>query len=395
MMREEFDQIIDRRGTASLKWEGMAGRFGVSDALPLWVADMDFRTAPAVVDALVRRARHGIFGYTIRTADYVDAIGHWLRTRHGWDVDPDWLVFSPGVVTGLAVAIEAWTEPGDGIVIQPPVYHPFRRLIAAHGRRVVESPLRLEGERYRMDLDDLQDKLQMARLLLLAHPHNPVGRVWTAEELEAVGALAEQQGVFVVADEVHADLVYPGVEHVPFARQNAARAAATATFMAPSKTFNLAGLNTSFGVIPDPTRRRAYQAVLERYHLDRPNPFGVAALEAAYRHGGAWLDALRDYLADNLAFVRQYLTEHLPAVRVIPPEGTYLLWLDCRDLGLDAEELDRVLLREARVALDPGYLFGEEGRGFQRMNIACPRAMLGEALVRMARVLGESGVRRP
>jgi len=394
-VQEEFDRVIDRRKTASLKWEGMAGRFGVSDALPLWVADMDFRTAPAVVEALVHRARHGVFGYTIRPPEYVEAIRHWLKTRHGWDVQADWLVFSPGVVTGLAVAIEAWTQPGDGIVIQPPVYHPFRRLIAAHGRRVVENPLRFDGTRYRVDFDDLRTKLAAARVLLLAHPHNPVGRVWTPEELEAVGQLADAAGVFVIADEVHADLVYPGVLHVPFARQNASRMAETATFMSPSKTFNLAGLNTSFGVIPDPARRRAYQSVLERYHLDRPNPFGVVALEAAYRHGAAWLDALREYLAENLAFVRRYLAEHLPAVKVVPPEGTYLLWLDCRDLGMDVDALDAVLLQEARVALDPGHLFGSEGRGFQRMNIACPRSMLGEALARMARVLGDRGGSRP
>jgi cystathionine beta-lyase len=281
--------------------------------------------------------------------------------------------------------IEAFTEPGDKVVIQPPVYYPFERVIRQNGRQVVYNPLRVENGRYVMDLDDLRVKLENSsvKLMILCSPHNPVGRVWTREELEALGRLCIEHGVFVIADEIHGDLVYPGYTHVPFASISPSFAEHSATCVAPSKTFNLAGLHTAMVILPDDSRRRAYLSVLQRLSVGSLNPFGMVAAEAAYRHGDAWLDALLAYLQQNVKHLQQALADRIPEIRAVEPEGTYLVWLDCRGLGLEDRELDQFFLRKARVAFNEGRIFGPGGEGFVRANIGCPRSLVDGAIRRI------------
>lgn len=380
----DFDTLIERRGTACSKWDGLKQRFGVDDVLPMWVADMDFTSPPEVVEALRRRVDHGVYGYTVMTDSYREALKNWLAQRHQWTADPDWICHAPGVVPALAMLIEAYTQPGDRVLIQPPVYFPFERVIRQNGREVVYNPLVERDGRYEMDFDDLDRKLDgTVRLMILCSPHNPVGRVWTEEELRRLGQLCLERGVFVIADEIHGDLVYPGHRHRPFASLDARFAENSATCVAPSKTFNLAGLNTAMVLIPDTHRRRLYQQVMGRWSVGSLNPFGAVAAEAAYRHGGAWLDALLKYLEGNLAEMRQRLAE-LTGIRMVEPEGTYLVWLDCRSLGLPDQALDDFFLRKAKVAFNEGRIFGPGGEGFMRANIGMPRALLKEALERIA-----------
>jgi cysteine-S-conjugate beta-lyase len=385
----DFDRRIDRRGTASEKWDYMEKVYGSAELLPLWTADMEFTAPPEVVQALAARVRHGVFGYTVNTEPVYQAIQMWLRTRQAWPVERDWVRFSPGVVPGIVFALKTFTEPGDGVLIQPPVYPRFSKLVQFTGRRLLNSPLVLDGRRYRMDLADLRAKLRSGvRALILCSPHNPVGRVWTADELRDLGDVCNDEGVLVIADEVHGDLTYPGVRHTPYASLGATYAARSITFTAPSKTFNLAGLQTAVAVIPDAELRQRWdtfmQELFEGILVVFGNVFGVTALQAAYTRGGPWLDHLREYLAGNLAFVEKYIAREIPEIEVIHPEGTYLVWLDCRRLGMEPEELAAFLQAEAGVALNHGYTFGPEGAGFERLNIACPRSMLEEGLDRLA-----------
>jgi cystathionine beta-lyase len=371
----------------------MAQRFGVDDALPMWVADMDFASPPEVIEALRRRVEHGVFGYTVMTDSYREALVGWLARRHRWTIEPGWISHAPGVVPALAMLIEAYTEPGDKVLIQPPVYYPFERVIRQNGRQVVYNPLRERNGRYEMDFDDLDVKLDgSVKLMILCSPHNPVGRVWTADELRRLGTLCRERGVFVIADEIHGDLVYSGHVHTPFASLDPAFAQCSATCVAPSKTFNLPGLHTAMVVIPDARRRHAYEQVLQRWSVGSLNPFGMVAAEAAYRHGDAWLDALLAYLAGNLDMMQQVLYERIPELRMVRPEGTYLVWLDCRGLGLPDKELEAFFLHKARVAFNPGRIFGPGGEGFMRVNIGMPRALVEEALDRIERAV--SGLRQ-
>lgn len=383
-MGYDFDRRIDRLGTASEKWEGMGPIYGRDDLLPMWVADMDFAVPDVVATALAERAAHPVYGYTVYSGSVYAAVEGWLRERHGWAVERDWIRFSHGVVPGLGILVRAFTAPGDGVIIQPPVYSPFARLIERNDRVVVENPLVLEGGRYRMDLDDLRARARAgARVLILCSPHNPVGRVWTPEELRALDQVCREEGVLVLSDEVHGDLTYPGVVHTPYGSLGGGAARRAVILTAPSKTFNLAGLKTSVTVIADPALRERHDAVVEESILHFGNTFGLTALTAAYSHGAEWLDALRQYLAGNLAFLEEYVARELPEVAVIRPEGTYLVWMDFRRLGMDAETLAEVMRAEARVALNDGHTFGQGGAGFERMNIACPRSMLAEALARI------------
>ena len=384
-MTYDFETRIERRGTACEKWDGMEKEFGYPGLLPMWVADMDFAAPPEVVDALVARARHGVYGYTMYAEPARRAVQDWLAMRQGWPVEADWIRFSPGVVPGLVFVVKTFTRPGDGILIQPPVYYPFAQLIERNGRRVVQNPLVLEGGRYRMDLDDLRAKARAgARVLILCSPHNPVGRVWTPDELRALARVCVEEGVLVVADEVHGDLTYPGVRHTPYASLGVEAAERSITFTAPSKTFNLAALQTAVVIIPEGELRRRYDAFIDEVFMIFANAFGLAALEAAYGHGAPWLDELRQYLAGNLALLEEYLAREIPEIEVVRPEGTYLVWLDCRRLGMEADELATFMRAEARVALDDGHIFGTGGAGYERINIACPRSMLAEALERIA-----------
>ena len=380
-----FDQVIERRNTASVKWDLVEQLYGSRDVLPMWVADMDFPTAQPVVEAIAARAQHAIYGYTTRPDSVYEAIQDWAAQRHGWTMQREWIGFSPGVVPGLAFLLLALSDPGDKVIIQPPVYHPFAFTIRENGRQIVNNPLIFEGGRYRMDFDDLRQKAKDgARLMILCSPHNPVGRVWTRAELRELGEICIEQGIFVISDEIHSDLLLEGQVHTPFAALGEAFAQNSAICTAPSKTFNLAGLQTSVVTIPNKQHRDRFAAVLDRLHLGMPNTFGLVAMEAAYRHGGPWLDALRGYLSENLRYLTDFLAREVPQIQVVEPQGTYLVWLDCRGLGLSTEELSRFMREDAKVGLDDGHIFGPGGDGFERINIACPRALLADGLGRIA-----------
>jgi cystathionine beta-lyase len=382
----DFDQLVNRDHSNSLKHEGRQAMFGKGDVIPLWVADMDFASPPAVSDALLQRASHPIYGYSIFPDTIYQALMDWLERRHGWHIERDWLVLCPGVVPSLNAAVMAFTQPTDAVIVQPPVYFPFFSAVTDSGRSLIQNPLRLENNQYHIDFEQLEACAARAKMLLLCSPHNPVGRVWRKDELEQLLAIAEKYQLIVFADEIHADLVYPPAKHqvlesLSLHRKN------IITAVAPSKTFNIPGLNLSALIIPDATQRQALSKVFERMHVSAANPFSMVAFEAAYQHGDAWLDALLGYLQQTRDFVLSYVSEHLPRVHAIVPEGTYLVWLDCRELGLGDAALKQFFIQQAGVGLSPGRLFGEAGSGFMRMNIAAPRPLIATALERMARAL--------
>ncbi|MBD2845748.1 pyridoxal phosphate-dependent aminotransferase [Paenibacillus sp. IB182496] len=394
-MSYDFDQVIERRGTASYKWDQSDKLFGRADLLPLWVADMDFSPPREVVDAIVERARQGVYGYTIRTDDYYDAVRGWLSRRHGWDVQPGWISSSPGVVPALSMLVMACTEPGDGIILQSPVYYPFYDVIRMNGRVVVDNPLVLRDGQYRMDFDLLEQQAKDgAKLLLLCSPHNPGGRVWTREELARVGEICERHGVLVVADEIHHDLVLKPHRHTPYASISKACANHSITCIAPSKTFNLAGLQAASVIIPNERLRRVYTQQLKRLSLHMETYFGLSAVVSSYTYGDQWLDELLAYLAGSVDALIAFCAERLPQVRPIRPEGTYMVWLDCRAVSEDPEELKRLMFEEAGVAFSEGSVFGRQGAGFLRVNLACPRALLMEALERFAAAIEARAAKR-
>ncbi|QSA95849.1 MalY/PatB family protein [Methylococcus sp. EFPC2] len=386
-MSFDFDTPIPREGTDTSKYGARQAIFGTEDVIPLWVADMDF-AAPGYVTAAVKaRAEHPIYGYTEYPPRLADSLIAWLRGRHGWVVEREWIVYTPGVVTGLFAAATAYAQAGEGVIVQSPVYHPFFSAVTVTGRKLLLNPLIRVGERYRFDLESLEQlAAQGARVLFLCSPHNPVGRVWTRDELSEVLAIARRYGLTVLSDEIWADLVYPGHKHTPLGLL-AGENDAVITAVAPSKTFNIPGLGLSAFIVPDAGRRAAFVHTLESLHVEARNPFGIAAFEAAYSGGTDWLDALLAYLAGNRDFVVDYLARHVPAIKVVPPEGTYLLWLDCRELGMNDASLKRFFIEQARVGLSPGVLFGAAGSGYMRLNIGAPRATIAEALERIARAL--------
>jgi len=382
----DFDTVIDRRGTHSLKYD-FAARKGMPDEiLPLWVADMDFASPPAVLDALAQRIRHGVFGYSDAADEgYFNALQNWYRRRFDWDIRPEWLVKTPGVVFAICAAIRGLTQPGDAVLIQQPVYYPFESVIKINNRRLIVNQLILEDGRYRMNLEEMerQIKNEGVKLFILCSPHNPVGRVWSDEELTAVGRLCSKYGVCVVADEIHADFVYTGYRHRIFAALSDEVAQNCILCTAPTKTFNLAGLQISNIFIPNERLRRIFIREISKTGYSQPNLMGLLACQAAYEEGESWLEELIKYLEGNLALVRKFLEEKLPKVSLVEPEGTYLIWMDFRALGLSDKELDELFVKKAGLWLDTGKMFGAGGEGFQRMNIACPRSLLQEALDRM------------
>lgn len=387
-MTFDFDTILDRRRTGSYKWDFCERAFGEKDVIPMWVADMDFAAPPAVVDALKARAAHGAYGYPMIPKSFWTALSAWLKRRQGWEVGRNEMTLIPGVVPAINLCINAFTRPGDKIVIQTPVYHPFYAAVENNGRRLVRNPLSFDGGRFTMDFDHLKSlDDSRTRMIILCSPHNPVGRVWTREELGRLAEIAAAGDWVVVADEIHGDLILPGHRFTPFAAISNDTAARTVTLTAPSKTFNVAGLSTAVGIIGNPRLKALFDSQLQSAGLTMGNVFGLAAFEAAYREGEAWLDALLVYLAGNSEFAGRFLTENVPKIKLIAPEGTYLGLLDCRGLSLEQAELDRFLLREAKVYFDPGPRFGEELRGFQRINLGCPRPLLREALERVERAV--------
>lgn len=391
-MTFDFDRIIPRAGTASVKWDGRQGYFGrkdvdAGDVLPLWVADMDFAAPAEVTQALLERAGHPIYGYSLYPDSLFEALQGWMLRRHGWAVERDWVLWAPGVVPSLFAAVQAFARPGEGVVVQPPVYHPFFSAIRDTGRQMVENPLRRVDDRYGMDLEHLEGCAAAgAKLLLLCSPHNPVGRVWAEDELKAVLDIARRHGLIILSDEIHHDLVYPGVRHHPLATLADADAPLV-TAVAASKSFNIPGLGLSALIVPHAAHRAALGRIFGQLHVSASNPFSMAACEAAYRHGDAWLDALMAYLAQTRDFVLDFAAGRLPGIRAIAPEGTYLIWLDCRGLGMDDGALQAFFVGKARVGMNPGTVFGSGGSGFMRLNIGAPRAVVSEALDRIASVL--------
>ncbi len=389
MVAYSFDTVIDRKNTNSLKYDFAAERGLPADVLPLWVADMDFRAPEPVLDALHRAVDHGIFGYSEATPEYYGAVSGWFRERFGWETEPEWLVKTPGVVFALATAVRALTEPGDPILIQPPVYYPFFSVIADNGRRVVENRLLYTDGRYTIDFEDFERKItdNRVKLFLLCSPHNPIGRVWTAEELQRLGGICRKHGVLVISDEIHCDFAFPDHPHSIFLRANPELAERAIVCTAPSKTFNLAGLQASNIWIPGRDVRERFCRTLRRSGSAELNLLGLVACQTAYRQGGAWLDACKAYMRENFAFLRTYLAAHIPEIRPVEPEGTYFAWLDCSGLGLSDEKLDELIIHGAKLWLDAGHIFGGDAGQFQRVVLACPRATLELAVERLRKAV--------
>lgn len=383
-----FDHITDRRNTKSLKWDFAARRGRPEDVLPLWVADMDFRTSSYVEDALAQRARHGIYGYSDPLEDYFPAVSGWMQRRHNWKPQEEWLLLTPGVVFALSMAVRAYTQPGDAVMIQEPVYYPFSEVIRGSRRRVISNDLVIRPDgRYSMDFDDMKRKIveNDIRLFFLCSPHNPVGRVWTAEELQEIGEICQRYNVIVASDEIHSDFVFQGTHHVlidavPELQEHAL------ILTSPSKTFNLASLLLSNIFIPSERLRRRFHWEMEACGISQLSVFGLDACEAAYTKGENWYQGVKAYIAANLAFVRGFIDTEVPGIRCMPHEGTYLQWLDCRGLHLEPEELERLILEKAGLWLDSGHMFGRPGEGFQRINTACPRPLLEEAVRRLQKI---------
>jgi cystathionine beta-lyase len=379
-----FDEIVDRKGSNCIKYDALPHYFGTGDILPLWVADTDFRTPDFIMQAIRQRMEHEILGYTFRGKAFYDAILNWVKRHHGWDIKREWISFSPGVVSALTIAIMAFTEPGNKVIVQPPVYFPFFDCIRGTQRKVVENPLKLTNGRYYFDLENLEQGMDAdTRMLLLCSPHNPGGMVWKREELEALHRVCHNKNIMIVSDEIHADLLFKGQVHTPYAMISEEAARNSIICMAPSKTFNVAGLSSSYVIIPNPEIKMKFDNLVQTLHINMGNITGTVALEAAYRDGDAWLAQLMDYVESNYNFLENYLTANLPRVKVMKPEATFLVWLDFRDYGMDDKQLSRFLVKEAKVGLNNGARFGTGGDGFQRINIGCPRVLLAEALHRI------------
>lgn len=395
-MKYDFDEICSRTGTNCAKWDRLQPIFGSSEVIPMWVADMDFPSAKPIVEALQARAAHEFYGYTDAGESLPQAVVKRMKRKFGWKIQPEWIVFTPGVIPALHTAVRALTRPGDEIVLQEPVYYPFFNTVKQNGCQILTNQLKMVRGQYQMDFDDLAKKFEprpgmraipsRAKALILCNPQNPIGRVWDKEELTRLGKIVIGNGGIVVSDEIHCEILYKGYTHTPFAAISEEFAQNSIVCMAPSKTFNLAGLEASSIIIPNKKLRERFAEA--RLGVGSPNLFGFTAMEAAYRYGDDWLEQLLDYLQVNMEYALKYFKNRIPKIKVIKPQGTYLLWLDCRVLGLDDAALRTFMREKAKVGLDDGFLFGAGGSGFQRMNIACPRGLLEEALGRIEGAVG-------
>ena len=387
-MKYNFDINMERRGTNCEKWDFLEEEFGKKDLLALWVADMDFPAPPEVLEALHNKIDEGALGYPIAPDSLLKAITDWQKNRHGWEIGKEAVTWAPGVVAGLAFSIMAYTKPGDGVIIQTPVYPPFYATISESGRRIVKNPLKREKDRYVMDLESLEKLVTpTCRTLILCSPHNPVARVWTREELEALSELAERKDMIIISDEIHQDLVYSDAKHMSIASLSEEMSSRTVTFVAPSKTFNIAGMNSSVALIPDEKLRARYVSVLNMLHLSSLSILGLTAMETAYAKCAGWLDELMAYLEENRNFTEKFVRERMPKAKMDHPEGTYIFWIDFRGYGFNSETLMDLLVNEAGVALNNGRNFGTEGDGFARINIGTNREMLKKALEKIAKAL--------
>ncbi len=390
-MKYDFDQIIERKNTFSIKWDFTEPFVGVKDVLPLWVADMDFISAKPIVDALVKRALHGVYGYSYhKIPQYLDSVINWMERRHQWTIKPEWILYSPGIVPAINLAIRTFSNVGEKIIIQPPVYYPFMSGIQKNGRIPVLNQLKREGDKYFMDFEDLEKKVKdsLVKILVLCSPHNPVGRVWTREELLRLGDLCLDENILVISDEIHQDLVLNGNKHLVFASLSERFSENCITCTAPSKTFNLAGLHMSNIIISNRRLRDSmHNTLVGQNGLMLANPFGIEATIAAYNEGEEWLKQVLEYIEQNILYIEEFLKEHLPEVTLIKPEGTYLVWLDFTCFNLSNEVLKELMQKKAKVALDEGFIFGAGGDGYERINVASPRSMIEDCMHRILKAV--------
>lgn len=390
-MEFDFDTVIDRRGTNCLKYDFAAERGKPENVLPFWVADMDFQTAPAVLKRLEQVIRHGIFGYSEGKEEYFRAVANWYEKHFDWKVEKSWMVKTPGVVFALAAAVRAFTKEGDGVLIQQPVYYPFSEVITENNRKLVNNPLKIADGRYEIDFEDFEKKIaeQKVKLFLLCSPHNPVGRVWREWELRKIGDICLKYQVIVVSDEIHGDFVWEGNRHHVFAALAPEYNDITVTCTAPSKTFNIAGLQISNIFIANRQLRKKFRHEIAAAGYSQVNVMGLAACQAAYESGGEWLEEIKQYIWENYVFLKEYVEKRMPGIRTGILEGTYLVWLDFRELNLTEPEREDLIVNRAHLWLDSGAMFGEDGEGFERINIACPRSVLQNALSRLENALKE------
>ncbi|HOY24029.1 MAG TPA: PatB family C-S lyase [Cellvibrio sp.] len=386
-MKFDFDTPIPRENTNSVKFDGRQQYFGTTDVLPLWVADMDFAVPECVTRALQERINHPIFGYTLYPESLYQSIIDWFERKHHWEIERDWILMAPGVVPSLFAAAQAFAEEGEGVIVQPPVYFPFFSAVTTNNRKLLLNPLREINGRYEMDFPHLESCAQQgAKLLMLCTPHNPVGRVWNEQELQEVLRIARKYDLTILSDDIHADLTYSGVTHTMLGRL-AQAGDKIITTIAPNKTFNIPGLGLSALVIPDVTQRKAMKQIFESLHVGNSNPFSIVAFEAAYREGDEWLNALMQYLETTRDYVADYLQKNIPQIKMIKPEATYLLWLDCRDLGMTDSQLRDFFVKQCKMGMNPGIVFGEVGSGFMRMNIGTRRVNIEQALLAIKEAL--------
>lgn len=381
-MKYNFDKIVNRKGTNCFKHDMLKVVFGTDDVIPLWVADMDFESPDFVVEAVKKRAGHPVYGYHFRDEAYFEAVIGWMKRRHNWEIQREWISFTPGIVCGLNMAVMALTEPGDKVVIQTPVYHPFHSAVNDHGRELVCNSLCPTENDYIIDFEVFEQQIKAAKLFILCNPHNPLGRCWTREELAKMGEICYRYGVVVVSDEIHADMMLRGRQHIPFATVNEVCAQNSITFNAASKTFNIAGLSTSNAIIPNTTLREKFTKFVSTAGIESGNIFGSVAAQAAYTYGDEWLDQCMDYIADNIDYVADFLTNNLPEIKFVKPQASYLMWLDLSAFGTDDEIWER-LINVAHLGLNRGRDFGKEGECHYRINLACPRSVVEKAMQNM------------
>lgn len=387
----DFDKLIERRGSGALKYDALQERYGDKDLLPLWVADMDFETPPFIVDALKQRLEHPIFGYTVEPKEYWPTVCRWIADHHDWQVKPEWLTYIPGIVKGIGMAINVFVKEDEKVIIQPPVYHPFRLTTLGNGREVVYNPLRRKSDgSYEMDFENLEKVADAkCRLLVLANPHNPGGIVWDKETLVKLADFCYHRNILVISDEIHCDMALWDNKHIPFATVSPEAEACSITFGAPSKTFNIAGIVSSYAIVPNEQIRQRFFGWLTANELNEPTVFAPIATIAAFQKGEAWRQEMLRYVEANIDFVIDFCKQHLPAIRPLRPQASFLVWLDCTALGLSQSELVDLFVKKARLALNDGSIFGKEGEGFMRLNVGCPRSLLREALERLEKAIKE------
>ncbi len=387
-MNYNFDKITKRENTNSVKYDLRKEYFGKENVLPMWVADMDFETPDFIREAIIQRAEHPIYGYTVRKDSFYNSIINWMGRRHDWKVEKDWISFSPGIVPALNMCVLGFTEPGDKILIQPPVYYPFFRAVKDHDRTLLENVLVNDKGHYKIDFDDFEKKAKEAKVFILCHPHNPVGRLWNHHELSGMVEICKKKNVIIFSDEIHSDLILTERKHIPLLNIPGADEI-TVSMYAPSKSFNLAGLSTSFLIIRDKKLKLRYDRTIDNLHMGMGNIFGNVALEAAYNEGEEWLKQVLEYIGENIDFLSNFLKNKIPGIKPIIPEATYLVWLDCRALKLNDEELKNFMINSAGLGLNHGPVFGKGGEGFQRINVATPRELLQKALTKLEKAVKE------